>query len=43
MAEDFEEIGHSGGQVTFTVVTEEGQCKFQVGLSFWPKSEVNPR
>lgn len=33
MVKDFEEIGHSGGQVTFDIITVEGQRKYQVGMS----------
>lgn len=34
MASEFEEIGHSGGKITFTVVTdEEGRRGYQVGFS----------
>ena len=34
MASEFEEIGHSGGKVTFTIVTDdEGRTKYQVGIS----------
>ena len=35
MAEDFQEISHSGGKVTFTVVTDKGGHRtYQVGFSF---------
>ena len=34
MAEEFQEIGHSGGKITFTVVTDEsGHRTYQVGIS----------
>lgn len=33
MPEDFEEIGHCGGKVTFRTVTEDGRRMYQVGYS----------
>ncbi|MEQ1775126.1 MAG: hypothetical protein ABL891_15220 [Burkholderiales bacterium] len=34
MAEEFQEIGHSGGKITFTIVTDEhGKRTYQVGFS----------
>ena len=34
MAEDFQEIGHSGGKITFTVATDkDGRRTYQVGFS----------
>lgn len=33
MAEEFEEIAHSGGKVTFNVVTKDGRRTYQVGYS----------
>jgi hypothetical protein len=33
MAIDFEEIAHSGGKVTFSVITEHGQRKYQTDIS----------
>lgn len=34
MASEFEEIGHSGGKVTFSILTDkEGRRGYQVGFS----------
>ena len=43
MASEFEEIGHSGGRITFSIKTDEkGQVSYQVEISSYrPVPTVN--